>query len=63
MQIAIVILLSIIAFLLLILVWSNEKARDLFKNTCHEIYALSIFFGIALAVLAGAIFGIKYLFF
>ena len=59
MQIANIVLLSIIAFLLLVLVECNENSKDAFYN----VIAGFIVLGISLAGLAVVGFGISYLFF
>ena len=59
MQIAIVILLSIIAFLILVLVECNENSKDAFNN----VVAGLIILGIILAALVAAGSLIIYLFF
>ena len=59
MQIANIILLSIIAFLLLVLVEGRENANDGFDAAVQDVIVIFI----CLAVLAAVGFGIRYVFF
>ena len=59
MEIANLILLSVIAFLLLVLVECNENAQDAFGAAVADV----IVGFIVLAILAAVLFGIGYVFF